>query len=388
MKPIAIVLLAISLSAGAQTINPTQVRGNAVVQNPVSSSQAISSDLALGFHKITNSLNYFNYVYSSNDFQAPAAVTNRTWANPEHYIAVTDNSPYSTNPNPQADLTATPILHIESFNNSPNDAAPIYVHQRCTATVAGNPPNNNGCVGIISAVDNTAGSKSFLEAGNFIMQIFSTDPLIQAQGFEMNSFNNSGSDSRLQDNNAYTRGPYYGISSTVGGSNEMVAAFHSTQLQSGSWQYGVFVEQAVEANYMAGSPGGGNGGQDGLRLSPLQPATSTTNSPSMPIGFRTMQWNGSTTTPFATTIKAIPLTSGVNPVTCLDVSFTGKPNIADICSDGSVQVRGTSWRTFNGSPSGVCKPGDFGTNASPVDKNSALYVCFPANTWNALQAVP
>jgi hypothetical protein len=87
-------------------------------------------------------------------------------------------------------------------------------------------------------------------------------------------------------------------------------------------------------------------------------------------------------------MKSILLISAANPTTCRNVAFTYPGITANICSDGSVQIRGTSWRIFNGSPSGTCDSWDFGTNASQADKNSVLYVCYPANMWNALAAVP
>jgi hypothetical protein len=376
-------LLAFVASSAAQTINSTQVRGTAVVQNPTTGSQTISSDIILNFHKIQNDFNYFNYLFSSNNFQTPLATTGRTWANPEFYFAVNDNSSATTNPNPMGDLTETPIIHIESFNNSPNDASPIYLNQVCSNTVEGNPPNNNGCVGLMAAVSNTPTSKAFLESANFIMQINSTDPLVQSQGVELNAFNFSGADSLLQPTNTFTRGPYLGINATAGGNNKMVAGFHTTDQGHGSgWQYGVWVEQARDANFMAGLPGGGNGVQDAFQASTVNAATASVNSASMPIDFRTSQWNGSSPSPFSASVRAIPLTSGVNPVTCLNVAFTTPGSVANICSDGSVQVRGTSWRTFNGSPSGACKSGDFATNASPTTVNDVFWVCFPANTWN------
>jgi hypothetical protein len=288
------------------------------------------------------------------------------------------------NPNPQADLTATPIIHVESFNNSPNDAAPIYVHQRCTNTVSGNPPNNNGCVGIISAVDNTAGSKAFLEAGNFIMQIFSTDPLVQAQGFEMNSFNWTGSNSLLQAANTFTRGPYFGVSATAGGNNKMVAGFHAGDQGHGSgWQYSFWGEQATDADFMAGLPGGGNGSQDAMQVSPVNAASPGSNSASMPIDLRAMYNDGTINHLVANNISAVPLDNSTNPTICTDFSFTTPGSVAKLCSDGSVRIRGTSWRTFNGAPTGNCSPGDFATNASPVSTATVLYVCYPANTWNA-----
>jgi hypothetical protein len=340
-------------------------------------------DIALNFHKITNSSSYFNYLFSSNNVQQPTAVTGRTWANPEYYLAVNDNSAYSTNPFPQGDLTITPLVHIESFNNSPNDAAPMYLNHVCTNGTSGNPPNNIGCVGLMVAAQNTASSLGFPEAINAIMQINSTNPLVQAQGIELNAFNNTGSDSILQANTTFNRGPYFGFSSTAGGNNLMVAGFHTTQQGHGSgWQYGAWVENASDANFMAGFPGGGGGSQDAFQASPVSTATSTANSASMPIDLRTSQWSGSAPSPFATLIKAIPLTSGVNPITCMNVSFTNPGSIANICNDGSVQIRGTSWRTFNGSPSGACNSGDFATNASALVLADVFWVCFPANTWN------
>jgi hypothetical protein len=329
-----------------------------------------------------NPLNYLNYLFSGNNVQPPTATTGRTWANPEFYYAVNDNSTYSTNPNPQGDLTETPIIHIESFNNSPNDVSPIYLNQVCSATVEGNPPNNNGCVGLMAAVSNTPTSKAFLEAANFIMQINSTDPLVQGQGVELNAFNNSGSNSLLQATNTFTRGPYLGFSATAGGANKMVAGYHATDQGGGSgWQYGFWSEQATDANFMAGLPGGGNGSQDALQVSPQHTASVGNNSASMPIDLRTESNDGTINHIFATFIKAIPLDNSTSPVICANVSFTSPGSIANICNDGSLRMSGTSWRTFAGVPSGNCSVGDFATNASATSATTAFYTCFPANTW-------
>ena len=383
MKPIAIVVLAISLSSAAQTINPTPIRGNAVVQNPTSGSQAIAGDVSLNFHKITNSLNYFNYVYSSNTVQPPAPTTGRTWANPEFYYAVNDTSAATSNPFPMADLHMTPLLHIESFNGSPNDSSPIYVRHTCSYST-GPVAANGGCVGIVVAATDTPTSEhGVMEAVNCILRVSATDPLVEAQGIEMNMFNDSGVDSLLQANTTFTRGPYFGISATAGGSNKMVAGFHSgDQGGTGGWQYGAWFERGSDANLLLGYPGGGAGSQDAIQVSTVHGATAGSNSASMPIDFRTSYWNGTTSSPFATIIKAMPLDNSTNPVQCLNVAFTAPGGVTNICNDGSIRVRNISWRTFNGAPSGNCNPGDFATNASPVSANTVLYVCFPANVWN------
>lgn len=379
--------------------NPVVVSGpvsNQVITQPINTNLTINTsgtgstvfngNALFNHNKIQDDFNYFNYRFSSNDYQSPSvAATGRTWSNPEFYYSVNDNSAASTNPNPQGDLRMTPIIHIESFNNSPNDSSPIYLNHRCTYAVAPE-ATNGGCVGLMVAAQNTATSENgIMEAVNAITQIASTDPLVQAQSIESNMFNNSGVDSLLQPNTTFTRGPYFGISSTAGGNNQMVAGFHTTDQGHGSgWQYGLWVERASGADVLVGLPSGNGGTEDGIQLSPVNSATASTNFPSMPIGLRTSQWDGTNPSPFATQIRALPLTSGVTPVTCMNVSFTIPGSVANICSDGSIQVRGISWRTFGGAPSGNCTAGDFASNGHPASVNEVLYVCFPANTWNAI----
>lgn len=374
-----------ALPIGSQALTQP-VNTNFTFNTSGTGSSIFNGNMQLNFNKISNDLNYFNYLFSSNTFQAPTAVTNRTYANPEWYIAVTDNSPFTFNPSAQADGTLTPILHIESFNRSPNDATPIYANHLCSGTVSGNPPNNIGCIGITVAAQNTAGSFAFPEAINAIMQINSTNPTVQAQGIELNAFNNSGGDSRLLDTNAFNRGPYFGIASTAGGVNKMVAAFHAgDQAGSSGWQYGVLIDKATDADFMAGLPGGGNGSQDAFRSSALALATAGSNSSSMPIDFRTNHWTGSVSAPFQTDIRAINLTNATNPIHCLNVSFTTPGSIANICNDGSISVSGISWRAiFVGAatPTSPCNVGDFATNATATSVSNLLWVCFPANVWN------
>jgi hypothetical protein len=358
------------------------INTNFTVNTSGTGASIFNGNVLLNYNQVQNALNYFNYRYSSSNFQSPlVAATGRTWANPEFYYAVNDNSAQTTNPNPQGDLQLTPIIHIESFNNSPNDSAPIYLQHRCTNSAPGT--RINGCVGVMAAVSSTPTAESFLEAANFIVQIGSTDPLVQAQGVELNQFNNSGVNSLLQATNTFTRGPYLGMNATAGGANKMVAGFHTTdQGGTSGWQYGFWSEQATDADFMAGFPGGQNGPQDALQASPAGTVAVGHNIPSMPIDLRSMYNDGTVNHVIANLIQAIPLDNSTNPVICTNVSFSGSGTAANICNDGSLRMRGISWRTFNGAPAGNCNPGDFATNASPINVNTVFYVCFPANVWN------
>jgi hypothetical protein len=261
----------------------------------------------------------------------------RTFLNPEFYANVTDTSPFAFNGGAQADTRLTPFIHLELNDNAPNDAAPIYAAHNCNYTL-GAPLTNGGCVAMVPIVTSTAGDKhAGIEAINAIVQIGTTDPIAQAQGIELNQFNNSGSNSRLQDNFTFTRGPYFGISATAGGANTMVAGFN-VQDQAAlfgnpltGWQYGLLVERAIDAGvYIFGSP-------VGLKQAATGFADATHNFGSIPIELDGSFYNGTLQEPIATTISATT-PAGTSGNACLDVGFSFVPHEFTTCADGTTNV--------------------------------------------------
>lgn len=274
---------------------------------------------------------------------------NRTFLNPEFSASITDSSPATTNSGAQADFRLTPFENLEVNDTSPNDSAPLYVAHNCNYTT-GPPIANGACVGFVPiAVSSPGDEHAGIEAINAIAQVGSTDPLAQAQGIELNMFNNTGADSLLEPNGTYTRGPYFGISSTAGGANRMVAAFNVQDqtpaiAPNSGWQYGLFVERAIKSGILlAGSP-------IGLEQSATCTATSTTNCSSIPLQFDSSFWNGTNSQPFAIQLSAFSQ-PGVSEPQCLAVSFTGLTNGFTTCSNGDTTQGSTTINgTLNVSP--------------------------------------
>jgi hypothetical protein len=288
---------------------------NCLVQNPTASPQVVSGKVNL-----------------TGDSSA------RTFQNPELYIPLTDDSPATSNPGAQGDFRVTPVEHIEINDIAPNNAIPIYAAHNCNYRTG--PANANGaCVAMLPIVTSTPGDEhAGLEAINAIVQVGSTDPLAQAQGIELNMFNNSGADSNLLPNSTFSRGPYLGISSTAGGGNPMVAAFavqdqRAVNAPHSGWHHGFWVPFAYDDGVLVGYPGGG-GPPIGLHQAATCSATATANCSSIPLQFDSSYSDGSASHPFATQLYAYS-PPGFNQAQCLAVSFTSGRNVFSTCSNGN-----------------------------------------------------
>jgi hypothetical protein len=311
------VLAILGSMASAQTSdNPRPASAtNCLVQNPTASPQVVSGKVNL-----------------TGDSSA------RTFQNPELSIPLTDTSPATTNPGAQADLRLTPALHIEINDKGPNDASPFYGAHNCNYTT-GTASSNGGCVGMVPIVVSSEKDEHYgLEAINAIVQVGNHDPLVQAQGIELNMFNNSGSDSTVLPNSTFSRGPYLGYTATAGGGNAMVSAFtvqdqRSVGAPHSGWHHGFWVPFAYDDGVLIGFPGGG-GPPIGLHQAATCRASATANCSSIPLQFDSSYSDGSASHPFATQLYAFS-PPGFNQAQCLAVSFTSGTNVFSTCSNGN-----------------------------------------------------
>jgi len=309
------------------------------------------------------------------------ATAPRTFLNPEFYSLITDTSPSTTNPLAQADRRLTPVLHIETNDTAPNNAAPIYAAHNCNYTTG--PFGANGaCVGMVPIVTSTAADEHYgLEAINAIVQIGNTDANVQAQGIELNQFNNSGGDSNILPTGLFNRGPYFGFSATAGGNNPMIAAYNvqdqrAIGVTGSGWHHGLWVGAALDDAILVGTPQGGP--PIGLHQQQQGIATSTTNYSSTPIELDSNYWNGTGPIHTATYIGAYQPPGSTIP--CFSVSYTTGSNVFTTCADGSTSqgvtvVKGgitilDNTLNITGASAGMAI-GDMATTAPFIDAHSS-----------------
>lgn len=261
----------------------------------------------------------------------------RTFLNPEFSWTITDNgSPATSNSGAIGDLRSTPATHVEVTDAGPNDAEPFYGLHTC-GWASGSPASNGACVGMMIGAQTGPTDQHYgVEAINGYCNLASTAPSQQMQCFEANAFNNSGLDSQLLSNGTYTSGPMFGISSTAGGSNKMIAAFNVQDEGGGSgWQYGLLVGRATGAGVLITS-----GAAYGIVNGPSGVATSTANFDSVQNIFQDAFWNGTANQTAGVNEYLHPL-PGTNPNHCRRYLFSNAYYF-DFCDDGSIKENGVN----------------------------------------------
>lgn len=315
---------------------------------------------------------------------SPKSGTARTFAAPVWLGIYPDSSPRTTDRVAQGDLLETPVLRLESINKSPNDSSPIYAYHHCNYG-GGSPSTNGGCVGLmVGAASETATDQhAGIEAINALAVIRGSNPIQQIQGVELNQFNETGQGSEIQGNGTFTRGPYFGFSSTAGGNAPMMAAFNcqdqSAISRSTGWNHCFFAERWLNDAILVGVPGGGNN-SIGLHQVAQRPASPTGNYPAIQIELDDSYFATGSPHPFAIYLGT-SLSPGSSPVHCFSVGFTFLPDRWKTCSDGSTSTSGHETvgggATFKGAidvpvPNGGVELGSVGSANSPyIDFHSS-----------------
>jgi hypothetical protein len=366
MKAIAISLFLVCIAAYGQNapITPSSVNGIGYVgPSPNASVAQTASNVGTAGAMVVPP----TYMGTDSTTELPAAyidfrlgtssspVAFRSFFTPNNSMALFDTTSSKSNYSGAiGDLSETPMNRWLVEADTVNDPSPIYLDINGNVTT-GSPRGNGALVGIMAGASSSVNDQHYgIEALNGICDKGSTAVLQQMQCFEANVFNNSNSDSELnQFTGTFSSGPLFGISATAGGSNKMASAFQ-VQDQGGSsgWYLGLNISHALDGGIRIGTPYAG-GSPAGVIDSANGLATASTNQGSIADRFETAYWNGSFSSPFWVTVSGQPLT-GTNPPICFHITFTtGNP--IDLCSDGTFRNESfLSQHTV--APTGSCVP--------------------------------
>ena len=280
---------------------------------------------------------------------ATAPYRNRTFATPNQYFKLFDNSVKTTSA-AQADPFATPYQLIDVTDTSPNDAVPAYWSHFCNYTGGASPTSGNvgPCLGsIIFAGDSATDTHYGVWGQNTIVQTSASNNLVNMFGYELNQFNLTGADSNISSVNTFTRGPYYGFVATAAGNAEQVAAFvvddeSNIAGNTGSgWHNGLFVAKADNAAVLCGAPNFAGQVTTCISHSAEGTATASVNYPSVPDLQAANVWSGGTHAISRGFMSQLIPGAGSDPVVCETFIFDGASSW-NTCSNGVMNVPGRS----------------------------------------------